>query len=493
MQQVYDIAIIGGGINGCGCAADASSRGLSVFLCEQDDLAAHTSSRSTKLIHGGLRYLEQRDFSLVKHALEEREVLMQSVPYLVRPLPLFLPYKKNMRPQWFIRLGLFIYDHLSRKNSLPKSKWLKRLKDPVYFKSLQDTFDRGFLFYDCTADDARLTLVNALSAKNNGAKICTRTRLLKAEVQDNQWILTMHTANQTQFSIRAKAVINAAGPWAEGVNHLLNVSNTKSLSLIKGSHLVVHKLYEGNHAYFLQHSDQRIVFVIPYYNHTMIGTTDVPYSGDRSPIHIDPNEIDYLLNIVNQYFKKQVKPHEIIHSWSGLRPLIAAPGRSPQALSRDYTWQFFTNPAPTVTIYGGKITTYRQLSKKIVDTLRPIFPDMGESVTDKIHLPGANYKGKSFADYSYWAKEKYHWLAEDTLNRYLSLYGTRAELILKDARQISDLGTHFGCTLYQAEVDYLIQEEWAKTSEDILWRRTKLGFDVKKATKSALENYMSSI
>ena len=488
---MYDVAIIGGGINGCGCAADAALRGLSVFLCEQDDLASHTSSSSTKLIHGGLRYLEHYDFSMVKKAINERQLLLKSAPHLVHPLPLFLPYQKNMRPAWLIRLGLFLYDHLSRNNTLPKSQLLRRQKN-LYFSPLQSAYNKGFLFYDCTTDDARLTITNAILARQNGATIRTRTRLIKAEVQDGHWLLTLANSEQNIFTIQAKAVVNATGPWAEGVNHLLNVTSNQQLSLIKGSHIVVQKLYDGEHAYFLQHGDKRLVFVIPYFNYTMIGTTDVPYSGDKSSVHIEPAEVDYLLNIVNSYFSKQLQAHDIIDSWSGLRPLLAAHGKSPQSLSRDFSWHLFKSPAPAVAIFGGKITTYRKLSKIIIDTLRPFFPKMSDSQSEYVTLPGGDWNGKTFSDYEKIAQEKYNWLNKILLQRYLNQYGTRTENIIKDAQKTADLGEHFGQTLYQAEIDYLLREEWAETAEDILMRRTKLGLNATDSTKSALETYLKS-
>lgn len=491
MGQIYDVAIIGGGINGCGCAADAALRGLSVFLCEQDDLASHTSSSSTKLIHGGLRYLEHYDFSMVKKALDERQLLLKSAPHLIHPLPLFLPYQKNMRPAWLIRLGLFIYDHLNRNNTLPKSQLLRRQKN-LYFNPLQSAYHKGFLFYDCTTDDARLTITNAILAKQNGAQICTRTRLVKAETQNGHWLLTLANSKHHLFTIQAKTIVNATGPWADGVNHLLNLTNNQQLSLIKGSHIVVDKLYDGEHAYFLQHSDQRLVFVIPYFNYTMIGTTDVPYSGDKSAVHIDSAEIDYLLSIVNSYFNKTLQAHDIIDSWSGLRPLLAEHGKSPQTLSRDFSWHLFQSPAPAVAIFGGKITTYRKLSKIVIDTLRPFLPQMSDSQSEHIILPGGDWNGKAFCEYEKMAQDKYGGLNKALLQRYLNQYGTRTDDILNNAQTSTDLGEHFGQTLYQAEVDYLLDEEWAQTAEDILMRRTKLGLNATDSTKSALETYLQS-
>lgn len=493
MEQSFDVAIIGGGINGCGCAADAALRGLSVVLCEQNDIASQTSSKSTKLIHGGLRYLEYYDFAMVKRALDERQRLLNLAPHLVHPLSLFIPHQKNTRPLWLIRAGLFLYDHLSFSNTLPRSKLIKKRSHSPFFHPLDKQFATGFLYYDCTTDDARLTLANALQAKEHGAAILPQTKLIGAEIINKQWELRLQTPDSRLLHIRAKTVINTAGPWVDDVSQLLQIPMQHTMSLVKGSHIVVEKLYEGEHAYMLQNKDKRIVFVIPYYGYTLIGTTDVPFSGERSTVHIDQDEISYLLTIANSYFNKQLNESDIITTWSGIRPLLADEGKSPSALSRDYDYHYSERPAPAVTVYGGKITTYRQLALKAVNALSTIFPHLPPSATATTPLPGAIKDTMNFSAYVEHAKKQYHWLEHDILMRYLQTYGTRTDDILNGCHQMSDLGIYFGSTLYQQEVDYLRREEWAMHSEDILWRRTKLGLQMDSAGKKMLTDYLGGV
>lgn len=490
MEKIFDVAIVGGGINGCGCAADAALRGLSVMLIEQDDLASKTSSKSSKLIHGGLRYLENYDFSLVKKALDERQKLLQLAPHLVHPLPLVLPHQKNMRPLWLLRLGLLFYDYLSRTNTLPRSTLVDRVKQPIYFSPLAKLYNKGFLFYDGTADDARLTIANAMQAKEHGATIMPHTKLVKAEVINQQWQLSLQPKTGTPTQIKAKAVINTAGPWVETVDQLLQIPSTHPMALVKGSHLIVPKLYEGDHAYMLQHADKRIVFVIPYHGRTLIGTTDVPFSGPLDDICIDDNEINYLCTLVNQYFGKQLDKNDIITTWSGIRPLLSEAHKSASNLSRDYTYHYINSPAPAVSVYGGKITTYRQLAAQAVNELREIFPNLPDSYTEHTPLPGASTSTMEFSEYQSYARKKYIWLEERTKERYLNNYGTHTEIILDGRNDVASLGQCFAPTLYQAEVDYLIKNEWATSSEDILWRRTKLGLIMNEQEKMALNNYL---
>ncbi len=490
VDEVFDLVIIGGGINGCGCAADAALRGLSILLVEQDDLASKTSSSSSKLIHGGLRYLEYLDFALVKKALNERQMLLQLAPHLVHPLPIVLPHVKNRRAPWIIRIGLFLYDHLSRFNQLPNSSSIHRSKTPHYFTALKNQLNKGFLFYDAVTDDSRLTLANALQAREHGARIMTQTALIKAETFDNQWLLTLQPKSSPPFQVRAKAVINAAGPWVEPVNKILEIPLQHTITLVKGSHVVVHKLYEGHHAYLLQHDDHRVVFVVPYHGHTMIGTTDVPFTGKLDDINIETDEIDYLFTLISHYFNKHLQPCDIINTWSGVRTLLAATTIKPTALSRDYTYHFANHPAPSVTLYGGKITTYRQLAIEAINQLRAVFPDLPASSTHNTPLPGAKFGSMSFTEYQRYAHEKYHWLDEQTLERYLETYGTRTELILNECKQIASLGRCFADTVYQVEIDYLLREEWATTADDILWRRTKLGLSMDAASQMDLSRGM---
>ena len=471
INQLFDVTIIGGGINGCGCAADAALRGLSVLLCEKGDLASQTSSKSTKLVHGGLRYLEQYHFSLVRKALGERQKLMALAPHLIRPQPIVLPYQQPGRPLWLLRAGLFLYDNLNAANQLPHTQYITRTQYPELLAPLQHDITKGFLFYDAITDDARLTITNALQAKAHGAVILPKTELRQAEIINGVWLLTLRKKNGDIFNINSKTVINTAGPWVMPVSEQLHAPTTTSVSLVKGSHIVVPKLYEGQHAYMLQHDDKRIVFTIPYHGHTLIGTTDVLFSGDPNSVTIDKNEIAYLSGLIQRYFHRALREKDIIATWSGVRVLQSALGKSPSTLSRDYSYQYTSHPAPMVTVYGGKITTYRQLAREVIDQLRPIFPTLTNSLTDVTPLPG----GENFNEYVKEAMKDYAWLGDDIKQRYFYSYGTRTTQLLKGCNQLSDLGEYISPMLYEKEVEYLQKEEWATNMDDILWRRTKLG------------------
>ncbi|MBA2710554.1 MAG: glycerol-3-phosphate dehydrogenase [Tatlockia sp.] len=492
MNQVFDVAVIGGGINGCGVAADAALRGLSVILIEKDDLASKTSSSSSKLIHGGLRYLEHYDFALVKKALDERQLLLSLAPHLVHPLALVLPYKRQMRPTWLLRTGFLFYDYLSRKNKLPKSKLIRRSKQQTYFAPLKTEYEKGFLFYDCKTDDSRLTIANALQAKEFGAEIYTNTELLSAQTVDNLWKLKIQSKSGTTKTITARSVVNATGPWVESINKLLAIHTQFKMSLVKGSHIVVPKLYQGEHAYLLQNLDQRIVFIVPYHDQTMIGTTDVAFSGSLDEVKISKEETEYLCELVSSYFSTTLKPEKIINTWSGVRPLLASESEALSSLSRDYSVYYSNAPAPAVTIYGGKITTYRQSSLEAISQLKAIFPNLVKSKSEFQPLPGSTFKNWSYQDYLHHANEKFYWLDDVLRERYLSNYGTRTEILLKKCNSMNDLGMDFGNGLFQVEVDYLLQEEWARTSDDILWRRTKLGLNFPAESKSNLDNYLKA-
>jgi len=488
--MLYDVAIIGGGINGCGCAADAALRGLSVLLCEQDDLASKTSSSSSKLIHGGLRYLEHYDIAMVKKALDEQQILMNIAPHLVHPLPFVLPHDDHGRPMWLLRTGLFLYDHLSHINTLPDSRSIQRQANTNYFEPLLSTLKDGYLFYDCKTDDARLTLCNALQAKEHGASIRPQTTLIKAHVVDEHWQLTLQTKTDETYNVKAKALINAAGPWIESVSQRLNNPMKHDLSLVKGSHIVVHKLYEGDHAYLLQHHDKRVIFVIPYHGYTMIGTTDVPYQDTLDHIAITPDEIQYLSDLVQHYFNQPIQKSNIIASWSGVRPLLSNGKQDASALSRDYVLHYVNTPAPVMTIYGGKITTYRQLASQAIDSFQAIFPHLKPTSSKNTPLPGATHHQMSFKAYQQHAYEKYHWLDTAVLDHYLSTYGTRTNILLSNCHAPADLGIAFTDILHQAEVDYLIREEWASRVDDILWRRTKLGLSFDPSRYQILADYI---
>lgn len=492
-NALFDVAIIGGGINGCGCAADASLRGLSVALYEQDDIASKTSSSSTKLIHGGLRYLEQFQFSLVRKALTERAVLLAIAPHLVHPIQFVLPTRHQSRPNWMVRLGLFIYDNLSQHNHLPHSQYLTRQTHESYFSPLATEITQGFSYYDGATDDARLTLSNALLAKQHGANIQLHTKLLDAKIQDNHWILTLAPKHGTTYQIRAKAIINATGPWVNEVDQRLHMTTSQPITLVKGSHIVVPKLYDGEQAYILQHDDQRVIFVIPYHGYSMVGTTDVVFQETLDQVVISESEMAYLLDIVNQYFQQSLQMNHVIHHWSGVRPLLASPGKSARKLSRDYTIHWHHTALPSLSIYGGKITTYRQLAQDTLDKLAAFFPTMSPAKTAFTPLPGAKFGTMSLSQYQQYLHQQYPWLPEATKNRYLRTYGTRTELILKDRQSLDDLGVCFATTVYAAEIDYLCQEEWARSLDDILWRRTKLGLHMQPNEKLALKEFLQNM
>ncbi|MBI2786533.1 MAG: glycerol-3-phosphate dehydrogenase [Legionella longbeachae] len=492
MDMVFDVAIIGGGINGCGCAADAALRGLSVVLLEQDDLASKTSSSSTKLIHGGLRYLENYEFGLVKKALRERQRLLDLAPHLVHSQALVLPYENHMRPAWFLRLGLFIYDHLNHKNRMPKCKTIYRKNRKAYFDPLINKLDKGFLFYDAVTDDARLTIINAIQAKNHGASIRPHSKVIHAEIENNLWHLTVQPKMGSSYTLYAKSVINAAGPWVKSVQQITQTPDRQKISLIKGSHIIVPQLYEGEQAYFLQHYDKRVIFVIPYHGYSMIGTTDIPCDNPDA-LSITKEEINYLINLVNVYFKKKISEEDILYTWSGVRALLANDNKEAKSLSRDYTYEVSFKPAPIITLFGGKITTYRQVAEDIINQLSSIFPQMPPSLTATTPLPGATFENMSFEHYMLYARQKYKWMNEDLLHRYFYTYGSCMEKFLSQCKNYESLGKKYCTYLYQVEVDYLILEEWAQSCDDILKRRTKLDLVIDQAGKKELAEYLLRI
>lgn len=471
-----DIFIIGGGINGTGIAHEAASRGLSVTLCEKNDLAAGTSSTSSNLIHGGLRYLENYDFGLVRKALQEREILMRLAPHLISPLEFILPQEKHGRPAWLIRLGLLIYDHLASHPSLPNSKKVN-LTNHLDGLALLSDFKIGFSYYDCRTNDARLVVLNALAAQKNGATILTHTQFLSAERTQNRWKIELKNQESTEtYFCYAKALVNAAGPWiAELQDKHINIENDFSVKLVKGSHIVIPKLYEGNFAYILQNSDKRIIFTIPYENEfTLIGTTDTPYTADLDKITASTTEQTYLCNIINHYFKKSISPKDIVWSFAGVRCLQADGSQKLSDITRDYCFQFLDETG-LLTVISGKLTTYRRLAEEAVKTLEPLFPQMKPSLSTSAVLPGGDIENADFDQFYQQFCAEYAWLPEKIAQRYAKSYGTRVDLFLKNVKSINELGNFFGAGLYQKEVEYLIKYEWAKSAEDILWRRTKLG------------------
>lgn len=492
-----DLLVIGGGINGAGIAADAAGRGLSVALCEKDDLANATSWKSSKLIHGGLRYLEYYDFNLVRKALREREILLRKAPHLIQPLEFIMPYVKQIRPAWLIRIGLFLYDHLSKRHILPSSKRLNLSKDKVGIP-LKKTFQTGFSYYDCYGDDSRLVVVNVMQAKELGAKIFTHTEFISAQREQAGWnVLLRDKMSQQDFSISAKAIVNAAGPWVDQVvRGEANVKTKHHISLVKGSHIVVPKLYPENHAYILQNDDKRIIFVIPFAEkYSLIGTTDVAYSGDLDTVEISPAEITYLLESINHYFAQRIKAEDIIWSYAGVRPLQREEdANNPSAITRDFTLELNNEngQAPALNIFGGKLTTYRELAEEAVNLLKPFFPNMGPAWTAQKPLPGGSIPEANFKKFLAAIAGKYSWIPADLLKHYAKNYGSLIHVLLENAHTLKDLGQHFGANLYQLEVEYLIKYEWAKSADDILWRRTKFGLGFSADEKEKLNQFLQA-
>lgn len=488
-EKIYDLAVIGGGINGVGIAADASGRGLSVFLCEKDDLASHTSSASSKLIHGGLRYLEHKEFRLVREALAEREVLLAKAPHIIRPMRFIMPHRPHLRPAWLIRTGLFFYDHLGKREKLLGS-------NNVYFKEdspLNSAITRGFEYSDCAVDDARLVVLNAMHAREKGADIVTRTRCLSSRRDGQYWIVDLENEN-CQFQIKAKALVNAAGPWvAKFIKQDLELKSPYGIRLIQGSHIVVPKLYEGDKAFIMQNDDRRIVFAIPYLDqYTMIGTTDREYQGDPAQVQITQAETDYLLEVSNAHFKKQLTQADVIWTFAGVRPLCDDESDNPSAITRDYTLALSKEndeQAPLLSVFGGKLTTYRKLAESAMQQLKAFFPEMKGSWTATEALPGGENM-ESVEQLMREIRAQVTDASEDLVKRWASAYGSRIWNILGEKSSVEQLGQHIGQGLYAKEVDYLCQVEWAITSQDILWRRSKLGLSFTQKESEALDAYL---
>lgn len=488
---MYDIAIIGGGVNGCGIARDAAGRGLSVLLAEQHDLAFATSSASTKLIHGGLRYLENYEFLMVRHALREREILLRMAPHIIWPLRFVLPHHAGLRPAWLLRLGLFLYDHLGGRDLLPASRGLDLTRD-VAGETLQAIYARGFEYSDCRADDARLVVLNAIDARQRGARILTRTKVISAERVGDHWSITLQCADGRTEQVEARALINAGGPWVGALlDQTIRSESRAPMRLVKGSHIVVPRLFDHAKAYIFQNTDGRIVFAIPYEDDfTLIGTTDVDYTGDPSAAKIKADEITYLCKSVSEYFRTPVMPDSVVWTYAGVRALLDEGGAA-QKVSRDYvlTLDGGGAAAPLLNVCGGKLTTFRRLAEDALRKLGGVM-DIGPAWTAGAVLPGGDFAVGGGPALEQALMDAAPALGAALAHRLVRTYGARALQIMAGAQSKADLGANFGAGLFEREVRYLIEHEWAQTADDILWRRTKMGLRLDASAQAHLAAWL---
>jgi glycerol-3-phosphate dehydrogenase len=476
-MEVSDLLVIGGGINGAGIARDAAGRGLSVVLVEKADLAAATSSASSKLIHGGLRYLEHYEFRLVAEALAEREIMLRIAGHLTWPTRFVMPHVPELRPRWMIRIGLFLYDHLARRSLLPGTQAV-RLDRPPYDSGLRAELKHGFVFSDCRVDDARLVVANALDAQSRGARILVGVACVSARRTDGVW----HAQLSSGETVQARAVVNAAGPWVKQVlNQDLGQSTRDSIRLVKGSHIVLPRLYEGAHAFILQNDDRRVVFMIPYEDRfTLVGTTDVDYEGDAGAVSASDAEVDYLCRAAGRYLARAPVPADVLWRWAGVRPLYDDGSQDPSAITRDYTLRVddVGGAAPVLSVFGGKITTYRRLAETALDKLAPYFPAMKAAWTSERPLPGSDFTERETAKRE--LQQRYPHVPPNVLQGVFRRHGTLGAQVLGDGR----LGEYYGAGLTERELGYLMEREWARTTDDVLWRRTKCGLRMTEAQRS---------
>ena len=489
-EQILDLIVVGGGINGAGIAADAAGRGLNVGLYEAQDFASATSSASSKLIHGGLRYLEHYEFRLVSEALAEREVLLKKAPHIIKPMRFQLPHRPFLRPAWMIRIGLFLYDHLGKRAVLPGSQQVDMKTSGL----LKEEIKTGFEYSDCWVDDARLVILNAMSAKAHGAEVKNYCKVVGAKSEDGIWTVDiLDQQTNLRFQRKTRVLVNAAGPWVKQFfEDSLPDKSPYNIRLVKGSHIIVPRIHDQEHAYILQNKDNRIVFVIPYLDDfSIIGTTDVEYQGDPRQVAISSDEVEYLIDIVNQHFVKQLNTEDVVWQYSGVRPLCDDESSSPQAITRDYTLEMSekTGQAPLLSIFGGKLTTYRKLAESAMKLIQPHFEKLGSAWTAHAHLPGGdfNYPRQQLAEN---LVNQHPWLTMKTANRYVSQFGTCVWELFEGCHSEADFGQHFGAGLYRREIDYLIEHEFAQKSEDILWRRTKLGLYLNAEQQAEVTKYI---
>jgi glycerol-3-phosphate dehydrogenase len=498
VDRIFDLAIVGGGVNGCGIARDAAGRGNTVFLCEMNDLASGTSSWSTKLVHGGLRYLEYYEFRLVREALIEREILWQIAPHIIRPLRFVLPHHAGLRPAWLLRLGLFLYDHIGGRHLLPPTRSVDLAHDAVGKPLIPNRYTKGFEYSDCFVDDARLVVLTARDAADRGADIRTRTKAVDIKQADGIWQVTVeNTRTKERTTIRARALVNAGGPWVENVLASgAGVNARAKVRLVQGSHIVTRKLYAHDRAYIFQNSDGRIVFVIPYQDDfTLIGTTDRDYHGDPSQVKATREEIEYLCTAASEYLAKPVTPDEVVWTYSGVRPLYDDGASEAKAATRDYVFELDTpGGAPLLSIYGGKITTYRRLAEEALERLSPYLRSAKarEGWTGKSPLPGGDLDVSALPALTAELRRNYPFLTEEHASRIAHAYGTRASKWLGNAKSLADLGQPFGATLTASEIKYLMAAEWAVTADDIVWRRSKLGLHLSAEEIAAIDAWIAA-
>ncbi|MBW4710096.1 glycerol-3-phosphate dehydrogenase [Roseobacter sp. YSTF-M11] len=516
-QKIYDLFVVGGGINGCGIARDAAGRGMSVALAEMNDLASATSSASTKLFHGGLRYLEYFEINLVRHALTEREVLLRAMPHISWPMRFVLPYHKDMRfegstptsrilntlmpwmkgrrPAWLIRFGLMLYDNLGGRKILPATKTLN-LKNSVEGAPLEDRFEKAYEYSDCWIEDSRLVVLNARDAEARGADILVRTKVISAARVDDVWEVTVEdVASGDQRVLSARMLVNAGGPWVgDIIQQKVRINSTEGVRLVRGSHIVTRRLYDHDKCYFFQGTDGRIIFAIPYEtDFTLIGTTDAEHSDPGTKPECTPEERDYLLNFINQYLKADISAEDVVWTYSGVRPLYDDGASSATAATRDYTLKVdSTGGAPILNVFGGKITTYRKLAEDAMEKIVPFFPGTLGHWTAGVALPGGDFAVDGFDALVARLNEDYPFLSPFWARRLVRAYGTESWSVLGDAAQQADLGQTFGATLTEREVTWLIDHEYARSAEDIVWRRNKLGLRLEKEEIAELERFVQS-
>lgn len=496
-EAIYDVAVVGGGVNGCGIARDSAGRGLSVVLFEKDDLAQGTSSASTKLIHGGLRYLEYYEFGLVREALTEREILLKNAPHIIWPMRFVLPHHKELRPAWLLRCGLFLYDHIGGRKILPPTKMLN-LSSHECGNPLVDTFKKGFEYSDCWVDDARLVALNALDASRLGAHIHTRTRCVNAERVDGVWHVTVKSnTDKSERVIKAKTLVNAAGPWVDDLlgNIKERSDDKKNVRLVRGSHVIVPKIYSHDRAYIFQNADGRIIFAVPYeQDFTLLGTTDQDHESMDGVVEITENETQYICDSASVYFKKPILRSSVVWTYSGVRPLFNDGSSEAKEATRDYvlTVSDVEGKAPLLNIFGGKITTYRHLSEDALAKLTSYLPNMGKAWTSEASLPGGDFPVSEVDQMITKLQADHAFLNKKWATRLFKSYGMSAWSVLDGAKSKDDLGQSFGATLTESEMVYLRDVEWARTSEDVLWRRTKLGLHMTESERIEVAHWFNN-